>query len=346
VKENFSVAIVGCGTIADVHAAAIKEIPDARLVLVYSRNAENAKKLGSKYNVNWTNNWDELKNNPDVNIVSICTPSGTHLDYGSLVAESGKHVIVEKPIEVTPERGQLLIEICRKKGIKLAVIYQNRFLPGVKLLKNRLQSEQLGKVFLADAYIKWYRSQEYYDSANWRGTFALDGGGVLINQAIHTIDLLQWIVGEVESVSAHTATYTHKDIEGEDTAVAVLRFKNGAIGVIEGSTSVKPAMERRIEIHGARGSAILKGENLIFWDDGTPESKIDIKEGKNEAIGTDAPMQNFSLFAHKNQFLAIIDALRKNEDPPVSGSESLRSLAIIAAIYKSAKTGIPVVLNE
>ena len=338
-------AIIGCGTIADVHAAAIKDISDAQLVIVYSRNPENAKKLGSKYQVDWTSSWDELKNNSDIDIVSICTPSGTHLDYGSLAAESGRHVIVEKPIEVTTERGQLLIEICRRKGIKLAVIYQNRFLPDVQLLKDRIQSQQLGDVFLADAYIKWYRSQEYYDRANWRGTMTLDGGGVLINQAIHTIDLLQWIVGKVESVSAYTGTYTHKNIEGEDTAVAVLKFKNGAIGVIEASTSVKPAMERRIEIHGEKGSAILKGEELIFWDDGTSESKIDLKADKSDATGSSAPMQNFSLLAHKNQFLAILDAIRNDQEPPVSGTESLHSLATVAAIYESAKTGIPAVLR-
>jgi UDP-N-acetyl-2-amino-2-deoxyglucuronate dehydrogenase len=338
-------AIVGCGTIADMHAAALKEIPETRLMIVYSRNHENAKKLGSKYNVKWTSNWDELKNNTEVDIVSICTPSGTHLDYGSLVAESGKHVIVEKPIEVTPEKGQLLIEICRKKGIKLAVIYQNRFLPDVKLLKNRILSNQLGNLFLADAYIKWYRSQEYYDSADWRGTLALDGGGVLINQAIHTIDLLQWLVGKVESVSAYTGTYTHKNIEGEDTAVAALKFSNGALGVIEASTSVKPAMERRIEIHGEKGSAIIKGENLIFWDDGTSGSKIDLKVEKENTTGSSAPMQNFSLLAHKNQFLAILDALRNNEQPPVSGEESLHSLAVVAAIYESAQKGTPVVLK-
>ncbi|MGH7600033.1 MAG: Gfo/Idh/MocA family protein, partial [bacterium] len=257
----------------------------------------------------------------------------------------GKHVVVEKPIEVTLERGKLLIEACKKNDVKLAVIFQNRFLPDAIRMKETIAGSELGKIFLGDAYIKWHRMQAYYDSAQWRGTLALDGGGALINQAIHTIDLLQWMLGKVETVFGQIGTFTHTGIEGEDTAAATLRFQNGALGVIEASTAVQPAMERRLEIHGEKGTAVLAGNSfrLLGANFSQPENA---SPNEPSARGASSPLQNFTAEPHKRQYEAILNAISQNQTPPVSGEEGLESLAIVLAIYESAKRGRPVNLPE
>jgi predicted dehydrogenase len=210
-------------------------------------------------------------------------------------------------------------------------------------MKQEIDDGKLGKLFHGSAYIKWFRTQEYYDSGEWRGTLALDGGGALINQAIHTIDLLQWIMGDVESVFGQTATFTHKHLEGEDNAAAVLKFKSGAFGVVEGSTSVLPAMDRRLEIHGEKGTAILKGDRVSVL---IGESNDNQDESEAEGSGAASPFAGFSIVPHKKQFEAIIDAIQNSEQPPVSGQESLKSLAIVEAVYKSSKTGLPVKMAD
>jgi predicted dehydrogenase len=344
-KSNgkLGISLVGCGIIAEVQAQAIEISNNVNLVSVYSRNPDNAARLGEKYKVAWYTNWDKFIVNDAINIVSICTPSGNHLDYGKLAAEANKHVVVEKPIEVTLDRANQLIDVCKTNGVKLAVIFQNRYAPDVQKLKKQLDAGAIGDIFLGDAYIKWYRKQSYYDSAAWRGTIALDGGGALINQAIHTIDLLQWVMGEVESVYGQMDTFTHDGIEGEDTAVAVLRFKNGALGVIESSTSIQPAMARRLEIHGTKGTAVLNSDSFTIQKGQNSDSKQ--KEASSSG-GAASPMQGYSIVPHKNQFEAIADAINNDTQPPLSGQEAMKSLAIVLAVYESAKTNQPVFLNE
>ena len=206
-------------------------------------------------------------------------------------------------------------------------------------LKHFIDNGSLGKPVMGDAYVKWYRSQEYYDSGAWRGTIALDGGGVLINQAIHTVDLLQWLMGDVDTVFGQTGTFTH-DLEGEDNAVATLRFKNGAIGVIEASTSVQPAQARKLEIHGEKGTIVIEDDDVkILLEGGNSADISDSSEEKKESSGASSPLGGFSIIPHKNQFEAIADVIEKNETPLVSGEESLKSLAIVLAVYESARTG-------
>jgi len=285
----------------------------------------------------------ELDADTNIDSVSICTPNGNHLDYGQKAAEAGKHVMVEKPIEVTLARGKQLIEACRQYGVALAIIYQNRFIPEVRRMKKLIDDNQFGKIFMGDAYIKWYRTQEYYDSGAWRGTLALDGGGVLINQAIHTIDLLQWFMVNVDSIFGNVATLTHQRLEGEDNANAVLQFKSGAMGVIEASTSIRPAQARRIEIHGEKGSVVLDGDELKIWREDQTEGKPrQDASSQKESMGASSPLGGFSIEPHKNQFAAIADAVFSNKTPPVSGPESLKSLAIVLAIYESAKRHAPI----
>ena len=225
---------------------------------------------------------------------------------------------------------------CESNGASLAVIYQNRFLPEVARMKELLEGDAIGPVFLADASVKWFRDQAYYDGAMWRGTRKFDGGGVLINQAIHTIDLLQWFLGETELAFGCTSTRTHYRLEGEDNAVATLRFESGTLAVIEASTSVVPAQERKISLYGERGTLELDGNTLRHKSDDRTETTSMTGSG-----GAADPMQNVSAELHRRQFEAIFEALRAGEQPPVSGEESLRSLAIVEGIYRSAKTGMP-----
>jgi UDP-N-acetyl-2-amino-2-deoxyglucuronate dehydrogenase len=338
-NKKLRVGIVGCGTIANIHAQAIGQSGNAELFSIYSRNEINARRVGEKYQTKWTDDWKKFISDDALDAVSVCTPNGNHLDYTKKAAREGKHIVLEKPIEITLERAKESINICEEQGVKLAVIYQNRFIPRIQRLKKQIDEGIIGKIFMGDAYIKWFRTQAYYDSGAWRGTFALDGGGVLINQAIHTVDLLQWLMGGVTSVFGHIGTYTHNRLEGEDNAVANLRFKSGAIGVIQASTSVQPAQSQRIEIHGQKGSAILDGNSAKVWVENELIPDENTEKKASTSAGSTSPLAGFSIEPHTEQYKAISNAILRDEAPPVTGSESLKSLAIVLSVYESAKTG-------
>lgn len=342
--KKLNVGIIGCGTIARVHAQALTKSNNTTLNSVFSRTKKNAKAMGEEFNVKWYTDWSEFISDTNLTAVSICTPSGNHLDYGVLAASAGKHVIVEKPIEITIERAKKLINVCEDNKVALAVIYQSRFTPEIKSLNEKLKNDEIGKLFMGDAYIKWFRDQNYYDSGEWRGTITLDGGGTMINQAIHTIDLLQWFMGDIESIYGHIDTLTHERLEGEDNAVAVVRYKSGAMGIIQGSTSIQPAQARRIEIHGKNGTAILNGDKVSILKENNLDTSTNEKKGKSS--GASSPLAGFSIEPHRHQFEAISDAIRKGIEPPVSGHESLKSLAIVMAIYESSKTNQSINMDE
>lgn len=333
VNRKLGISIIGCGIISEVQAEAIKRSANANLVSVYSRDSENARRIGEKFQVPWSTEYENILSDERIDLVSVCTPSGTHLDYGKRAAEAGKHVVVEKPIEVSLERGKQLIAACRANNVRLAVIYQSRFEPEILKMKRLIEAGSLGKIFLADAIVKWHRKQEYYESADWRGTLALDGGGVLINQAIHTIDLLLWMVGSVHSLSGYIGTLTHEGIECEDNAVATLRFQNGALGIIEGSTSVVPPMARRLAIHATKGSAILTGNKLVI----EKKSELDPRLSNSSTTTTTGAQKGYSSEPHQRQFEAIVEAIHSGAETPVSGEEALQSLSIVLGIYESAK---------
>lgn len=341
---KLNIGIVGCGTIADIHAQAIQASSKLTLHSVFSRSEKKASSTGKKFNVQWQTDWEKFINDPGLDAVSICTPNGNHLDVGELAARAGKHVIVEKPIEVTLERANRLISVCEENKVALAVIYQSRFTPAIADIKRILDEKTIGEVFSGDAYIKWYRDQQYYDSGAWRGSLRLDGGGVLINQAIHTIDLIQWFMGDVESIYGMGATLTHERLEGEDNAVAVVRYKSGAMGVIQGSTSIQPALPRRIELHGTDGTITLNGDEVKIVKSGDEDSGD--KDSQGPASGASSPLAGFSPDPHRFQMEAIANAIYKGEEPPVSGKESLKSLAIVLAIYESTKSKKPVQMDE
>lgn len=330
------IAMAGSGMIAGTHLAALTEIPDARIVGVWSRSPEKTQRIAEHHQVRGYKSYDELLADPGVHAVIVCLPSGYHAEYGMRAASAGKHVIVEKPIDVTLAKAQALIETCRKHDRRLSVIFQNRFTPAARKLREALDEGRLGRLILGDAYVKWSRSPAYYSSNAWRGTKAIDGGGALINQAIHTIDLLQWMMGAVKRVCGLVRTSTHA-IESEDLGVGVVEFSNGAVGVIEGSTAIQPGFKERIEIHGQKGSVTLEGGNITAWKvEGCNEADY-VDEQKVSYGSTSSPA--ISHVNHKTQLSEIVAAIQQNSDSSVNGEEGLKSLQIVLGIYESSRKG-------
>ena len=330
--------LVGCGMVAPAHADSLMELEDARLVAVCDRIEERAKALGEKYTCSYYTDLKDMLARADIDVANVCIPPGFHSDAVIECAKAGKHVIVEKPIEVTLDKADRMIKACEEAGVKLVTIFQSRFKKGVQALRRAIDRGVLGQLYLGDVYIKWFRPESYYQTTSWRGTWNVEGGGALINQSIHSIDLLQWMMGPVESVFAHIATARH-NIEAEDLAVATLKFKSGALGVIEGATALYPGVPERLEIHGERGSIVLEAGVIRSWDirDACPE---DLPGDTAEETGTGAsdPMA-FPIIWHKAQIQDMIDAIKEGRSPLVDGREGRKALEIIRGIYKSARSG-------
>lgn len=335
--------IVGCGMIAGFHAKAIKDIQGAHLVACQSQGPGEADAFAAEYGGKPYAELAEMLAAPDVDVVTICTPSGAHLDPAVAAAEAGKHVIVEKPLEVTTERCDKIIEACNRNGVTLSTIFPSRFHDSSILLKDAIDQGRFGTLTLGDAYVKWFRTQEYYDSGQWRGTWALDGGGALMNQAIHSVDLLLWLMGDVAEVSAQAATLAHERIEVEDVVTASLKFKNGALGVIEATTAAFPGMLKKIEIHGNQGSAVIEEEDIKTWQfaQEKPDDKAIIEKyaAMTETGGGAADPSAIGHEAHAKQFADVINAINNNSALKVDGAEGRRSVEVIMAIYEAAKTG-------
>lgn len=341
-EQPYRIGIVGCGSISAVHARAIATQSGAELVSAYSRSGRNLQTFCETFSVKGYTDYDAFLNS-DLDIVILCTPNGTHLDYGLPAARSGKHLVIEKPLEISVERGRQLVEACAAHGVQLAVIYQNRFIDSVISMKKQLEAGTIGKLVMARASVKWYRSQEYYRQAPWRGSLRLDGGGALINQSIHTVDLLLWMAGPVASVHAFKATLTHEGIEGEDNLVASIQFENGALGVLEASTSVTPAQNRILELHGTKGTLLLDGNRMQLLTEAVKGDTLGAVDRPAEASGgASSPLAGFSDNHHAEQYRQIIQALSQGSPPPVSGEESLASLSFVESAYLSAREGVPI----
>ena len=335
-------ALVGLGLVGPAHARSLTELQEATLRLVCDINEQRARQTAEEFNCEWTTRTDEVFERDDIDVVSITTPQFTHRDLGIRAANAGKHVVVEKPIEITTERALELIGACEKNRVKLAVIFQSRWKKSFRLLKDAVNQGKLGRLLLGDAYVKWFRPQEYYDSSDWRGTWDREGGGALINQSSHTIDTLQWIMGPVDKLYAQFTTTPLHTIEVDDLGVATLTFANGALGVVEGATSLKPGLPERLEVHGEKGTVIIEGGALKMWEiDGMDENQM--KAQAEEPVGTGAsdPMA-FPISWHKAQLLDMIQAIRNDRKPAVDGYEGIKALRIIEAIYESGRTGKPV----
>jgi len=346
--KKYGFGIVGSGMIAEFHAKALQDIPQAKLVAFTDKIPDLAKRKAEQFGCASTSTLDELLALDSVEVVCVCTPSGTHAEAAIPAAQAGKHVIVEKPIEVTLEKVDAIIDACDQAGVKLAGIFPSRFVACNKLVKEAVHEGRFGKLTLGSAYIKWYRSQEYYDKGGWKGTWALDGGGALMNQSIHAVDLLQWFMGEVDRVQAFMDTLVHERIEVEDTAVACIRFKNGAVGVIEGATSVFPGFFKRIEICGFQGTAIVEEETLKCWrfTDETERDKDlrQIHDNATETGGGASDPGAIDFANHKAQIEDMLKAIELDENPLVDGREARKSVEIILAIYRSAREERPIAL--
>jgi len=343
--------VIGCGAIHSVHCDALQNVEGAVLAGVYDVVEEKGAKAGEKYGVPSAKSIDELF--ALVDAVTVCVPSGLHAEVGILAANAGKHVLVEKPIDVSIEAATRLIHACDRSGVKLGTISQHRFSESVRKLRDAAQSGEFGKLLEGDAYIKWYRTQKYYDSGDWRGTWKLDGGGCLINQGVHYIDMIQWIMGGVHSVQAQVRTAAH-DIEVEDIATALVEYKNGAIGVIQGSTSFFPGLAERLEVHGKYGSVILEGDKPKLWKIDAEAAAEGLYGGgvlmqptpslhlhDQEDVVTAAANDPTALWGeqHRLQIQDFTDAILKNQEPAITGLMALEPLKVILAIYESSRNG-------
>jgi UDP-N-acetyl-2-amino-2-deoxyglucuronate dehydrogenase len=340
--------IIGCGMIANFHARAIGDIRGAKLVACYDTIPASADKLAASTGCKPYHDLKAMLADPAVDVVTIGTPSGAHLDPAVAAARAGKHVIVEKPLEITLGRCDKIIEACDKAGVVCSTIFPSRFHEPSIEIKRAAEQGRFGRLTVGDAFVKWFRTQAYYDSGAWRGTWALDGGGALMNQAIHSVDLLTWLMGPVVEVQARMGLLAHERIAVEDVAIATVAFANGAMGVIEASTAIYPGYLKRIEIHGSAGSAVMEEEDIIKWDFAKPAKRdAAIHEkmaGKKSTGGGAADPKAIGHHGHARQFQDVFNAIKKGGKPQVDGPEGRRSVEIILAIYKSAETGRPVKL--
>jgi UDP-N-acetyl-2-amino-2-deoxyglucuronate dehydrogenase len=341
--------IIGCGNIGPVHAMAIADVPDAVLVAVADVNEATGKKLGDQYGVPVYTDYKEMLQRDDLHAVSLCVPSGLRAEIAEDIAAADKHLLSEKPLEVTSERIDRIIAAVDKHGVKLGCIFQSRFADGPIKVREALDAGRFGKPVLGNAYIKWYRSDEYYASGAWRGTRTIDGGGALMNQGIHQIDLLLWFMGPVKSVQARTALLGHEGLEVEDLACALLEFESGALGTIEGSTAIWPGHPARNEIHGTEGSVVIEDGEIRFWrfkNEGEADKAIQAELNKEAALGSGAgdPLSALKHEGHRRQIADFTEAIRQNRPPRIDGREGRRAVAVIEAIYRSAETGETVFL--
>ena len=339
----YNFGIIGLGMIARFHAEAIKAIHGASLVAVFSENENKAAEFSQEFGGIPYTNFSKFLKHKDLNVVSICTPSGAHLEPCLASAEAGKHVVCEKPLEVSTDRIDEMIRSCDKAGVMLSGIFPRRFNSSTKELKKAIMQNRFGTITMADAYIKWWRNQDYYDSALWRGTWKLDGGGALMNQSIHTIDLLLYLMGPVKSVRAETRNLAHKNIEVEDTGIAMLQFESGALGIIQGATSSwsQAGHPAEIQVTGTKGSVFMTDDRFRVWEfrdqiasDGVIRKTYAVKEKYGGAGAADPSTIDFQW--HARNYEDIIFALGNNTIPSINGAEARRAVALISAIYESA----------
>lgn len=336
-------ALVGCGRIAKRHAELLSGVVvGARLVAVCDVDSEKARAVGERYGVAWYQSMDEMMLHAQPDVVSVLTPSGMHCKHVCQLAPYGKHIVVEKPMALTLDDADAMIAACDEYGSRLFVVKQNRFNVPVVKLREALEKKRFGKLVMGTVRVRWCRTQAYYDMDAWRGTWALDGG-VLTNQASHHVDLLEWMMGDVESVFAKSATAL-VNIESEDTAIAVLKFRNGALGCIEATTATRPKdLEGSISILGEKGTVEIGGfavNQMKTWafaeqepDDGDVMQKYSVNP------------PNVYGFGHQAYYEHVLDCLQSGKQQLVDGLEGRRSIELISAIYESIETGREVPLR-
>jgi UDP-N-acetyl-2-amino-2-deoxyglucuronate dehydrogenase len=339
VSRTYGFGIVGAGVIAATHAEAIASLPDARVVAVTDVVSARARTIAEVSAGTVEPDLDALLARPDVDVVAVCVPSGLHADVGVVAAAAGKHLVVEKPIDVTLAAADRLIGAAREAGVALTVISQHRFDAGLIELRRLLDEGALGELVLGEASTKWYRSQAYYDSADWRGTLALDGGS-LMNQGVHYVDLLRWCMGPVTEVTALCGTSSHQ-VEVEDVALAMLRFASGSVGTIVSSTAVYPGFAQRLEISGTGGSVVVEDGAIVYRALRDEASE----PGGAVATGAARPAGGLDMSSHAAQIADLLAAIETGRPPSVTADSARDTLEIVCAVYQSAREGRPVTLR-
>jgi predicted dehydrogenase len=339
--RTFGFGLIGVGMIADFHAQAIAGSVGGRLVGVASRNGDAARAFAAKHGATHvTTDVGELVARPDIDVVCITTPSGAHREPALAAIAAGKHVVIEKPIEITLERADDILAAAEARGVQVAPIFQARFGDGAKRVKAAIDAGRLGRVVLASAYVKWHRPAAYYQG--WKGTRQLDGGGALINQGIHAVDLLQWFAGMPQRVFGFRTRRVHTRIEEEDTVTAALNFRSGALGAIEATTAAWPGWRRRLEIAGETGSIALEDDTITRWEfrEPQPEDAAVLASASGGAPGSGASAPNaISVEGHRRQIQDLIDGLRDGRRLAIDGREARKALALVRAVYTSADSG-------
>ena len=336
------IGIVGGGNISETHARAATAVPGVQVVAVHGTNRERTAKLAEPYAAAVYDDFERFLSHRPMDIVAIGSPSGLHAEQGIAAARRGLHVLVEKPIDITTEKADALIAAADAAGVKLGVFFQDRLHPAVRDIKGAIESGALGSPVIISGRVKWYRPPEYYNTSRWRGTLALDGGGALINQAIHTVDLLLWLFGPVVRVYGSTATRVHK-IEAEDTAVAALEFASGAVGTIEATTSAYPGYARRLELTGSEGTIVLEHDRLVRMDLRAASAPGAAAQGGDRNESAASPVVS-DASAHQRVIEDFIRAIETNRTPSCDGREGRRSVELVQAIYASARAHAPITL--
>lgn len=332
---TFHIGLIGGGNITETHARAVKAIPGAKIAAIYGANPEKVARLSREYGGRAYSEFENFLNHHPMDLVMIGSPSGLHAQQGIAAAQRGLHILTEKPIEITTARTDALIAAAEKSGVKLGVIFQDRTRQDVRRLKQWVDDGVLGKPLLAEARVKWYRQPEYYGNSRWRGTISLDGGGALINQAVHTLDLLLWLLGDVVGVQARTATSLHA-IEAEDTALAILEFANKAFATFLATTAAFPGYPRRLEITGSEGTVVLENDRIVKADVRSVPNGFQVNHAADDNERAASPVvSDFS--GHQAVLEDFLHAIEQNRAPMCDGKEARRSIAVVEQIYQAAK---------
>lgn len=341
-------AIIGSGGIAAKHAQAIAAVPGAEIAAVWGAIPEQGAKFADEYGVEFVPDIATLAARRDIHAATIATPSGAHAMAAVPFLENGKAVLCEKPLEITLEKIDAILGAAQRSGAVLAGVLQLRLGAGAQAMKNAVRQGRFGRLALCSAYLKWWREESYYNAVDWRGTWELDGGGALMNQGIHAVDLLQWLTGMPSEVFAFCGCLAHEPIEVEDTIAVALKYANGAMGVIEASTACKPGAAMRIEICGDKGSAVLEDDRIIRWDfeDERPQDE-QIRTMKSGAIaGASSDPRAIGFEGHRILIEDLVAAIRNKRQPMIPGPEARNAVRLILAAYESARQGLPLQISQ
>jgi UDP-N-acetyl-2-amino-2-deoxyglucuronate dehydrogenase len=330
------IGLIGGGNITDTHARAVRGVDGVELAAIYGTNAGKVNGLCREHGGTPYLDFKEFLAHRPMDLVAIGSPSGLHASQGIAAAQRGVHVLTEKPIDISTRRADELIEATDRAGVKLGVMFQDRVKPGIRELGEWISAGVVGRPLLADARVKWYRPPDYYSGSRWRGTIALDGGGALINQAVHTVDLLLWLLGDVVRVQSRTATTLHA-IEAEDTAIAVLEFASGALGVIQATTAAYPGYPRRVEITGTEGTVVLEHDRILAANLRHPQA-INSAPVPDENLSASSAVVS-DVRGHQALFEDFLRAIEQDTTPICDGREGRRSIALVEAIYRAARNG-------